>query len=934
MCFRGLLFRIGVITLFMGGAGQMVQAAPRAETAPAGVSEADEVWALLEQGESGVARDLFRGKADVNLRDSRGRTPLHMAAERGESELASFFISLGAEVDAGDNLGRTPLGISTEKRDSLTARVLVSGGAYIHQILAGGSTPALTAIKDPQGEFLTALLTPASLQAVDVDGRTILHLAADMGEVADIKTIITAGASLNKRDYAGKTPLDLAFSHTASVNYPKSVEALILAGGQSDDPIFAYFAPAVRSYNYNIRSSDGMAPLHYAAKEGHGGYITYLLDKMADINVKNASGTTPLHEAARAGHIGIMRTLIARGANINSQDAKGNSLLHTAIPPAVHREALSLLLSNGANPNLRDEHGDSPLHTVITLNRNADIIAALLEGGADVSIHNISGKTPLYVAVQENRAVYIPLLLRSKSDIFAADNDGMTPFELALRDELTCLTFLITEESVQQYDSGGNTALHVAVKNGAAGEIVGLILDKRALVNARNKDGDTSLHTAVHLNQRESGELLLSRGADIFAPNGKRESPIYLTFHSPGGVREWMLTPVTMEIRDGMGNSVLHYAAQWRLDAYISLLVQKGSNPDAANATGETPLFLAVKINSPGTIRALLQAGSTLSWRDSLGNTALHAAVRWNAPRAAEALITANIDLNVHALNGKTPLHDAVRMGIIDVENVLVRAGVNLEVRDNEGNTPFMEAVITGNPRVVERLANLGADPTVRNGRGDTPLHIAVATERSDLVTMLLSRGASIHAKNAMGRTPFQLSLSTSPRMVSTLLTKDRILSSDDDGQAPLHIAVLNEAPLNVIRVILDQGGRAQAVDAAGRTPLRMAVDKNNWEAAKLFADSGSDPFSTAGDGKTPASIAIASGIDAVKAIFSGRAIASKDVGGNTILHYAAQTGSRELIALLLDLGANKNSRNITAESPADMARRWNRPDLAALLSG
>jgi ankyrin repeat protein len=204
--------------------------------------------------------------------------------------------------------------------------------------------------------------------------------------------------------------------------------------------------------------------------------------------------------------------------------------------------------------------------------------------------------------------------------------------------------------------------------------------------------------------------------------------------------------------------------------------------------------------------------------------------------------------------------------------------------------------------------------------------------ERSDLVTLLLSLGASIHAKNTRGRTPFTLALGISPRMVSTLLTKDRIYASDDNGYSPLHVAIFNRAPVNVVKAILDQGAKITAVDLEGRTPLRMADDLGNWETAKLLADSGSNPFSTAGDGKTPAGIALASGPAALRALFSGRAIGSQDAAGNTILHYAAQTGSGELITLLIELGANKNSKNIASESPADIARRWNRTDIAALL--
>jgi ankyrin repeat protein len=205
--------------------------------------------------------------------------------------------------------------------------------------------------------------------------------------------------------------------------------------------------------------------------------------------------------------------------------------------------------------------------------------------------------------------------------------------------------------------------------------------------------------------------------------------------------------------------------------------------------------------------------------------------------------------------------------------------------------------------------------------------------DRSDLVTMLLSLGASIHAKNTEGKTPFVLALAISPRMVSTLLTKDWIYASDDNGHSPLHIAILNGAPENVVKVILDQGAKITTVDLEGRTALRRAVDLENWAVAKLLADGGSDPFSAAGDGKMPAGIALARGAPALRALFSGRGINSQDAAGNTILHYAAQTGSGEIIRLLIELGANKHSRNIASESPADIAHRWNRPDIVSLLN-
>jgi ankyrin repeat protein len=898
---------------------------------PAAEIPVDDVWSLLDRRETGRAREMFLGKVDVHARDDRGRTPLHAAAEIGDADLTAFFISLGAEIDALDNEKRSPLGISAEKGDAAVAKVLCAAGADIH-LPPEGNNPALAGIRQ-KGAFLEALLTPKSVESAGAGGRSILHLAAAAGDAGAIRIILDAGSAAAKKDGAGKTALDLALEQPDSRNHLETAELLILAGAVSQNPVYPYLAPAVRSSNYNIRGADGASSLHFAAREGYSNFISFLLEKGTNVNIKNASGATALHEAARSGRLGAMETLLRRGAEVNVQDAKGNSALHIGIPPDVHQEAAALLLSFGINPNLRDVHGESPLHIAVTLNRSSDVLQTLLGGGADVSIRNIDGKTPLYLAVEENKPSYIPLLLAYGSDIFAADNQGATVYERALLDRNSILTALITEETVFQNDSAGNTLLHLTVKNRGDDKIVGLILDRKALVNARNKEGDTSLHIAVRLDRGESGTLLISRGADIFAPNARGESPLYLAFTSTGGVRQWMISPFTLETRDGLGNTVLHYICQWKLDAQIPFVISRGANTEAANATGETPLFTAVKYDNASTVKVLLANGAYLNSRDTLGNSALHAAVRWDTPRAAAALIDSGIDINAHSLNGNTPLHDAVRLGIVNMETLLVQRGASLEVRNAGGNSPLMEAIMAGHPLSMERLAELGADPTTRNNRGDTPLHVAVAMERSDLVTPLLSWGAPIHAKNSFGKSPFQIALAGSPRMVSTLLTRDRIYGADDSGFSALHIAVQEHAGPDMIKIIIDQGGRINSVDYEGRSPLRLAVDTGDWEKARILADAGADPFLTAGDGKTPAELALSAGEEGIRALFSGRGISARDPSGNTILHYAAKSCSPGLVGLLLELGANKGVKNIAAESPADIARRWNQIETAALLN-
>jgi len=925
---KALIFSapLGVISVFI------LLSAAGCATPP--LSSNTDIWSLLRRGDD-RARNYFQGEINVNSADENGKTPLHYAAERKDAELAKFFIDIGADTNALDNENQSPLGISVDNNDPVIAELLVAAGANIHLPIKNNTTAAALAL-DKSPALFKALLNPASAASSDASGKTVLHLASIKGSIQGVSDILSilplSSVSINVKDNDAKNALDYALSYPNSKNHMEIAEQLILSGANSENTIYNYFAPAVRSANYDIRRNEGLAPIHYAVIDNYTGLFSFLIDKKADVNIKSASGATPLHEAVRTGNIDFVKTLINNGADVNARDANDNTPLHLGIPSEVHSEIIALLLEKEADLKLRDKHGDTPLHIAIILNRPVDIIQALLGGESDVHIRNIDGKTPLYIAVQEKRESLIPVLLQYGSEIFAADNEGMTPFDLAVRNNDGIVNMLVTQETVNQRDSAGNTMLHSAVRNRGNSELIGRILDYRSIVDARNRDGDTALHIAVRMNQRENGEFLISRKADIFSLNSSGESPLYIAFSASGGLREWIINPATITKRDGLGNNMLHYAVQWNLNSVIPVVIRSGISVEEANATGETPVFLAIKTDSPSTIRTLVENNANLSARDSQGNSVLHAAVRWNAVNSASLLVAYNIDINVHSLNGNTPLHDAVMLGMGEIETVLINSKANLEVRNLEGNTPLMEAVRSGFAPSVEKLARNGADPSTRNISGDTPLHIAVGMERYDLVNLLLGFGTSIHARNTRNRTPFQISLSISPRMVSTLLTSDRIGISDDMGNSALHIALQERVPDDYLRAIIVQGARLNAVDYNGKTPLRIAVDSNLLEAAKTLADAGADPFIAAVDNKTPAEISFSMGAECIRALFSGRAINSRDSSENTILHFAARFGTPEAIRLLLELGANKTIRNISSELPADIALRWNKRENAEIL--
>jgi ankyrin repeat protein len=185
----------------------------------------------------------------------------------------------------------------------------------------------------------------------DWNDQTLLHKAAEKGDIQEVKLLIDKGALVNAKDIFGSTPLYLA------------------------------------------------------ATKGCVDVVNLLIACGADINTKNDKGDTYLHTAALKGKQALCELLIASGANINAKNNEGDTPLH-CLASAVYTvwmkqevdeqllvDLAKFLITNGAKVNATNNEGDTPLH-ILAPSGWQDLIKLLLANGADVDIKNNEGQTP------------------------------------------------------------------------------------------------------------------------------------------------------------------------------------------------------------------------------------------------------------------------------------------------------------------------------------------------------------------------------------------------------------------------------------------------------------------------------------------------------------------------------------------------------------
>lgn len=180
--------------------------------------------------------------------------------------------------------------------------------------------------------------------------------------------------------------------------------------------------------------------------------------------------------------------------------------------------AVVRLLDGGLPPDSRDVLGDSLLHAAAE-HGQVQLAKDLLGRGAVVDAKGFCQQTPLWQAVLHGHLDVADILLQKGADINSRSHNGGTILHYTseyqygpLPNHQAVRWLLEHGASVDTVDNRGDTPLHKAAWKGHK-VVVEVLLDGKADVDARNKEGMTPLDGALNQRQDDIADLLGKSGA-------------------------------------------------------------------------------------------------------------------------------------------------------------------------------------------------------------------------------------------------------------------------------------------------------------------------------------------------------------------------------------------------------------------------------------
>lgn len=238
-----------------------------------------------------------------------------------------------------------------------------------------------------------------------------------------------------------------------------------------------------------------------------------------------------------------------------------------------------------------------------------------------LNICDDNGKTPVHIAVESQRLSVIQAILSLSPKLDIVDNDGNNILHLAAQTNqqiIAAICTAVNTRTIEILTGGDQPESRDDLLNNSSSTLF-------QMINTKNKNNFTPLYLACVKDKPECVKELLKNGADVNGASICDQNSIVRdeSFDLSDLRLIKQLNPKDMK----NGGTPLHWCKSVEV---VEMLIEMNCNLNARNFHGDTALHIMVTRANINCVLSLLSHGADVSAIGANGNTPLHLAVKVN----------------------------------------------------------------------------------------------------------------------------------------------------------------------------------------------------------------------------------------------------------------------------------------------------------------